>query len=82
LTTPYAFEAEHIVVAPQFINERFAQIKDLPPQQMVLGHSFEIDLLNAKPLALCDNLRISIRRSLPDSSFQRSASFSIRIKQC
>jgi beta-lysine 5,6-aminomutase alpha subunit len=47
LTTADAIEAEHTVVASQFINKRFAQIIDLPPEQMGIGHAFEIDPLNA-----------------------------------
>jgi len=43
LTTADAFEAEHTVIASQFINERFAQIAGIPPEQMGLGHAFEID---------------------------------------
>ncbi len=43
LTTTDALEAEHTVVASQFINERFAQIAGIPPEQMGLGHAFEID---------------------------------------
>jgi len=43
LTTADALEAEHTVVASQFINERFAQIAGIPPAQMGLGHAFEID---------------------------------------
>lgn len=43
LTTDDALEAEHTVVASQFINERFAQIAGIPPEQMGLGHAFEID---------------------------------------
>ncbi|HVB73160.1 MAG TPA: lysine 5,6-aminomutase subunit alpha [Ktedonobacteraceae bacterium] len=43
LTTDDALEAEHTVVASQFINERFAQIAGIPPAQMGLGHAFEID---------------------------------------
>jgi len=43
LTTDDALEAEHTVVASQFINERFAHIAGIPPQQMGLGHAFEID---------------------------------------
>ncbi len=42
LTTADALEAEHTVVASQFINERFAQIAGIPPEQMGLGHAFEI----------------------------------------
>jgi beta-lysine 5,6-aminomutase alpha subunit len=36
-------EAEQIVVDSQFINERFVQIAGIPPEQMGLGHAFEID---------------------------------------
>lgn len=43
LTTADALEAEHTVVASQFINERFAQIAGIPPEQMGLGHAFEIN---------------------------------------
>jgi beta-lysine 5,6-aminomutase alpha subunit len=43
LTTADAIEAEHTVVASQFINERFASIAGIPPGQMGLGHAFEID---------------------------------------
>ena len=43
LTTADALEAEHTVVASQFINERFARIAGIPPAQMGLGHAFEID---------------------------------------
>ncbi|HYA99056.1 MAG TPA: lysine 5,6-aminomutase subunit alpha [Ktedonobacteraceae bacterium] len=43
LTTADAIEAEHAVVASQFINERFAQLAGIPPEQMGLGHAFEID---------------------------------------
>jgi len=43
LTTADALEAEHTLIASQFINERFAQIAGIPPEQMGLGHAFEID---------------------------------------
>jgi beta-lysine 5,6-aminomutase alpha subunit len=43
LTTADALEAEHTVIASQFINERFAQIAGILPEQMGLGHAFEID---------------------------------------
>jgi beta-lysine 5,6-aminomutase alpha subunit len=43
LTTADALEGEHTVVASQFINERFAQVAGIPPEQMGLGHAFEID---------------------------------------
>ena len=43
LTTANALESGHTVVTSQFINERFAQVAGLPPEQMGLGHAFEID---------------------------------------
>jgi beta-lysine 5,6-aminomutase alpha subunit len=43
LTTADAFEAAHTVLASQLINEQFAQLSGLAPQQMGLGHAFEID---------------------------------------
>jgi beta-lysine 5,6-aminomutase alpha subunit len=43
LTTADALEGEHTVIASQFINERFAQVAGIPPEQMGLGHAFEID---------------------------------------
>jgi beta-lysine 5,6-aminomutase alpha subunit len=43
LTTADALEAGHTVVASQFINERFAQTAGIPPEQMGLGHAFEIN---------------------------------------
>ncbi len=43
LTTADALEAEHTVVASQFINERFALAAGLQPAQIGLGHAFEID---------------------------------------
>src|SRR3989440_12851802 len=43
LTTADALETEHTVVASQFINERFAQIAGVPPEQTGLGHAFEIN---------------------------------------
>lgn len=43
LTTADALEAEHTVVASQFINERFALMAGISPEQMGLGHAFEID---------------------------------------
>jgi len=50
LTTADAIESEHTVVASQFINERFAQIAGIPPEQMGLGHAFEIDPLTPNHL--------------------------------
>jgi len=42
LTTADAFEAAHTVLASQLINEQFAYISGLKPEQMGLGHAFEI----------------------------------------
>ena len=43
LTTADAVEEAHTVLTSQFINEQFALKAGLPPQQMGLGHAFEID---------------------------------------
>jgi beta-lysine 5,6-aminomutase alpha subunit len=43
LTTSDAFEAAHTVLASQLINEQFAYLSGLKPDQMGLGHAFEID---------------------------------------
>ncbi|GGA46184.1 L-beta-lysine 5,6-aminomutase alpha subunit [Kroppenstedtia guangzhouensis] len=43
LTTADAVEAAHTVLASQFINEQFALQSGLPPEQMGLGHAFEIN---------------------------------------
>ena len=43
LTTDDAVEAAHTVLASQFINEQFALKAGIPPQQMGLGHAFEMD---------------------------------------
>lgn len=43
LTTADAVEAAHTVLASQFINEQLALRAGLPPQQMGLGHAFEMD---------------------------------------
>ncbi|CAN5527932.1 D-lysine 5,6-aminomutase subunit alpha [soil metagenome] len=43
LTTANAVDAAHTVLASQFLNERLALSAGLPPQQMGLGHAFEID---------------------------------------
>jgi beta-lysine 5,6-aminomutase alpha subunit len=42
LTTADAIEAAHTVLASQFLNERAALAAGLPPEQMGLGHAFEI----------------------------------------
>ncbi len=42
LTTADAFDAAHTVLASQLINEQFAYISGLKPDQMGLGHAFEI----------------------------------------
>ena len=43
LTTADAYDAAHTVLASQLINEQFAYISGLEPEQMGLGHAFEID---------------------------------------
>jgi beta-lysine 5,6-aminomutase alpha subunit len=43
LTTANAIDAAHTVLASQFLNERLALSAGLPPEQMGLGHAFEID---------------------------------------
>lgn len=43
LTTDDAYEAAHTVLASQFINEQFAVLAKIPPEQMGLGHAFEMD---------------------------------------
>ena len=43
LTTADACEAAHTVLASQLINEQFACLSGLTPEQMGLGHAFEID---------------------------------------
>jgi len=42
LTTADAYEAAHTVLASQLINEQFAELSGLKPEQMGLGHAFEI----------------------------------------
>lgn len=43
LTTADAVQEAHTVLASQFINEQFAELARLKPEQMGLGHAFEID---------------------------------------
>lgn len=43
LTTADAVEAAHTVLASQFINEQLALMSGLPPEQMGLGHAFEMN---------------------------------------
>ncbi|WP_457557399.1 lysine 5,6-aminomutase subunit alpha [Candidatus Harpocratesius sp.] len=43
LTTSDAYEEAHTVLASQFINEQFALLAGLPPEQMGLGHAFEMN---------------------------------------
>lgn len=43
LTTADAIESAHTVLASNFINERFAMICGMKPEQMGLGHAFEVD---------------------------------------
>jgi beta-lysine 5,6-aminomutase alpha subunit len=42
LTTADAYDAAHTVLASQLINEQFAELSGLKPEQMGLGHAFEI----------------------------------------
>ena len=43
LTTSDAVEEAHTVLASQLLNEQFARMAGLAPEQMGLGHAFEID---------------------------------------
>ena len=43
LTTADAVESAHTVLASQFINEQLALLSGLPPEQMGLGHAFEMN---------------------------------------
>ncbi|KGM39884.1 dioxygenase [Aquabacterium sp. NJ1] len=43
LTTADAYDAAHTVLASQLINEQFAYLSGLQPDQMGLGHAFEIN---------------------------------------
>lgn len=43
LTTADAYDAAHTVLASQMINEQFAYLSGLVPEQMGLGHAFEIN---------------------------------------
>ena len=43
LTTDDAYEAAHTVIASQFINEQFALRGGLKPDQIGLGHAFQMD---------------------------------------
>ncbi|MCL2449622.1 MAG: lysine 5,6-aminomutase subunit alpha [Polyangiaceae bacterium] len=43
LTTANAVDKAHTVLASQFINEAFAERAGLAPEQMGLGHAYEID---------------------------------------
>jgi beta-lysine 5,6-aminomutase alpha subunit len=43
LTTADAVEEAHTVLASDFINEQLALLAGLPPEQMGLGHAFEMD---------------------------------------
>ncbi|HSW10104.1 MAG TPA: lysine 5,6-aminomutase subunit alpha [Bacillota bacterium] len=43
LTTDDAYEAAHTVIASQFINEQFALSAGLKPEQIGLGHAFQMD---------------------------------------
>jgi len=54
LTTADAIEEAHTVLASQFLNEQFALMAGLPPEQQGLGHAFEMspDVENAFLLEL------------------------------
>jgi beta-lysine 5,6-aminomutase alpha subunit len=43
LTTADAVKSAHTVLASQFINEQLALLSGLPPEQMGLGHAFEMN---------------------------------------
>lgn len=43
LTTADAYDAAHTVLGSQLINEQFAELCGLKPEQMGLGHAFEIN---------------------------------------
>ncbi len=43
LTTADAYEAAHTVITSQFINEQFALFSGLKPEQIGLGHAFQIN---------------------------------------
>lgn len=43
LTTSDAYKAAHTVIASQFINEQFALLSGLKPEQIGLGHAFQIN---------------------------------------
>lgn len=43
LTTADAYEKAHTVLASQLINEQFALASGVPPEQMGLGHAFEMN---------------------------------------
>ena len=67
LTTADAFDAAHTVLASQFLNERLALTAGLPPEQMGLGHAFEIDPV--RPDSILHELAHAqlIRECFPDA---------------
>ena len=67
LTTADAFDAAHTVLASQFLNERLALAAGLPPEQMGLGHAFEID--PARPDSILHELAHAqlVRECFPDA---------------
>ncbi|HEV3473354.1 MAG TPA: lysine 5,6-aminomutase subunit alpha, partial [Actinomycetota bacterium] len=67
LTTADAFDAAHTVLASQFLNERLALVAGLMPEQMGLGHAFEID--PARPDQVVHELAHEqlIRECFPDA---------------
>ena len=67
LTTADAIEAAHTVLASQFLNERAALAAGLPPEQMGLGHAFEIDPSVPDQIALEMAHAQLIREVFPDA---------------
>jgi beta-lysine 5,6-aminomutase alpha subunit len=67
LTTADAVEAAHTVLASQFLNERAALAAGLPPEQMGLGHAFEINPEVPDQIALEIAHAQLIREVFPDA---------------
>ena len=67
LTTADAVDAAHTVLASQFLNERFALSAGLPPEQMGLGHAFEIDPFTDDQILLELSHAQLIRECFPDA---------------
>ena len=67
LTTASAVDAAHTVLASQFLNERFALNAGLLPQQMGLGHAFEIDPALRNQILLELSHAQLVRECFPDA---------------